>query len=375
MSSVRTPALRLLTTRALALLGFGLAVDLSPAAASAAQPALRAPKAGDEGPLAGAKPAAKKGKGKGKAEPARPAGAGAAPRRRDDAHVFGGKPAADRAGGAGEDKPRRAPAAKPGSAKPGSAKPGAKPRVEDRLGSGGGRGDGRAEGGPIVHQGQGKPQVGSGPRLSQPKRDPRGQAQLPGVRPVRPVGQQPPREQSSVHKAQPKPVVDRAGTVAVGLRGGALGAAADSGGGLVDPGLGLALRVRPLNIFGIEGSYMRYGSMDGATAQTGFAGQGTHDSFSASGQLFLSPQQLVSPYLSLGGNWQSQQVELAADPTGAAREDKRRGLHGGLGLEVNLGQHASLGLELRYLHDRDHAAKDPLSQGQVQALGGLNLYF
>lgn len=79
MSSVRTPALRLLTTRALALLGFGLAVDLSPAAASAAQPALRAPKAGDEGPLAGAKPAAKKGKGKGKAEPARPAGAGAAP--------------------------------------------------------------------------------------------------------------------------------------------------------------------------------------------------------------------------------------------------------------------------------------------------------
>ena len=46
-----------------------------------------------------------------------------------------------------------------------------------------------------------------------------------------------------------------------------------------------------------------------------------------------------------------------------------------LGVEVNLGQHASVGLELRYLHDRDHAARDPLSQGQVQALGGLNLYF
>ena len=131
-------------------------------------------------------------------------------------------------------------------------------------------------------------------------------------------GRTPPREQSSVHKAQPKPVVDRAGTVAVGLRGGALGAAADSGGGLIDPGLGLALRVRPLNIFGIEGSYMRYGGMDGATAQTGFAGQSTHDSFSASGQLFLSPQQLVSPYLSVGGTWQSQQVELAADCTAAS---------------------------------------------------------
>ncbi len=365
MSSVRTPALRLLITRALALLGLGLAVDLSPAAADAAQPGLRAPR-GDDGPLAGAKPAAKKGKGKGKA----------APRRRADAPLAGGepagsKPAADRPADPGADKPRRAAAPKPGG-----AKPGAKPRVGERLGSGGGRGEGRAEGGPIVHEGQGKPQQGSGPRVARPRRGPAAEAPQ-GPRMPRPhgPGRTPPREQSSVHKAQPKPVVDRAGTVAVGLRGGALGAAADSGGGLVDPGLGLALRVRPLNIFGIEGSYMRYGGLDGATAPTGFAGQGTHDSFSASGQLFLSPQQLISPYLSVGGTWQAQQVELAADPGGAVREDKRRGLHGGLGLEVNLGQHASLGLELRYLHDRDHAAKDPLSQGQVQALGGLNLYF
>lgn len=365
MSSVRTPALRLLTTRALALLGLGLALDLSPAAAEAAQPALKAPRGADEGPLAKGKPAAKKGKGK--AEPARHAGAGAAPRRQADGRITGNKPAADPAGAGGEAKPRRATAPKPGG-----AKPGAKPSVAERLGSGGGR----AEGGPIVRDGQGKPQQGSGPRVAAPRR---GSAAEEPQRPRMPrphgPGRTPPREQSSVHKAQPKPVVDRAGTVAVGLRGGALGAAADAGGGLVDPGLGLALRVRPLNLFGIEGSYMRYGGLDGASAQTGFAGQGTHDSFSASGQLFLSPQQLVSPYLSVGGTWQSQQVALADDPAGTLREDKRRGLHGGLGLEVNLGQHASLGLELRYLHDRDHAAKDPLSQGQVQALGGLNLYF
>jgi opacity protein-like surface antigen len=371
MSSVRTPALRLLTTRALVLLGLGLAVDLSPAAAAAGQPTLRAPRGADEGPLPGAKPAAKpsakKGKGKGKADPRPLVGAGDGPRRGAGAPLAGGKPAADR-GDRGASTPRGGQAS---AGKPGAPKPGSKPRVSERLG------DGRGEGAPLVGEGRRKPQVGGGPRLQPPRRGQGAHAELPGVRAPRPIGPKPPpREQSSVHTARPKPVVDRAGTVAVGLRGGALGAAADSGGGLVDPGMGLALRVRPLNIFGIEGSYMRYGGIDGASAQTGFAGQGTHDSFSASGQLFFSPQQLVSPYVSVGGTWQSQQLELGADPAGSTlREDKRRGLHGGLGVEVNLGQHASVGLELRYLHDRDHAARDPLSQGQVQALGGLNLYF
>lgn len=295
--------------------------------------------------------------------------------------------------GAAADKPA---SSKPGSAKPGSAKPraaaskprpgqqgAAKPKGVEALHSGKPRSDKpSANGGEKPHaplvKGQGaKPSVAGVPRGAGPAAQGR-----PGeLRPLHPV----PRRTTTVthHKPSPKPEpkIERANTFAVGARGGALLSMPAQGSGVAsDGGLGLALRYRPLSFLGVEGSFMHFDSDNLLGADAGFASDRSHNSFSGSVQLFLSPGQVVSPYASVGGTFQTQAVSGAAPDTSLngvdeAQKDVRRGLHGGLGVEFALGQHVGLGLEARYLTDTVHPDSDPLSQGQVQGLLGLNLYF
>jgi opacity protein-like surface antigen len=286
------------------------------------------------------------------------------------------KPASSKPGGA---KPRAA-ASKPRPGQQGAAKPkgvealhSGKPRSDKPSASG----DGKQPHAPLV-KGQGaKPSVAGVPRGTGSAAQGR-----PGeLRPLHPV----PRRTTTVthHKPAPKPEpkIERANTFAVGARGGALLSMPAQGTGVAsDGGLGLALRYRPLSFLGVEGSFMHFDSDNLLGADAGFASYRSHNSFSGSVQLFLSPGQVVSPYASVGGTFQTQAVSGAAPDTSlngadAAQEDVRRGLHGGLGVEFALGQHVGLGLEARYLTDTVHPDSDPLSQGQVQGLLGLNLYF
>ena len=338
----------------------GLALISAPAAGATGSDAVERaakPRAGAGKQMSGGATRSVKGDGKGKDKPAVGTTAvGARPPRSAPAdRPRAGRPAhsAGPKGGAEDARPGRSGALLSGGRSPSAGnhsdasatpqRPRPAPRAAPRVPS------------------RPRPGVDGGPRVAGPQ--------------LRPSS--PPAHSTTRHDAQ-KTTVNRAGTVAVGLRGGALGSTLDGGGASLDPGLGLAVRVRPLNMFGVEASYLHHGGGLGGAA-LGVDPQGrTHDSFSASGQLFFTPRQVLSPFVSLGGTWQLQHVEsqqptmVATVPTST---QQRLGLHGGLGVELNLGQHLGLGLEVRALHDRNHDGSDPLGQMQVQALGGLNLYF
>ncbi len=162
---------------------------------------------------------------------------------------------------------------------------------------------------------------------------------------------------------KPLRAVDRAGTVAIGVRGGsAIGKGLD---GEVhgDNGLGITGRFRPVEALGVEVAWMHHRDSWEQQADR------TTSPLSVSGQVFAFPWTRVSPYLSAGYTWTSL--------TDGAATGQLKGPHGGVGLELAIGESAALGIEGRYTHygDFDALPKNTTSAGALQGTLGLNFYF
>jgi hypothetical protein len=172
---------------------------------------------------------------------------------------------------------------------------------------------------------------------------------------------------SSTVKA-PTRAVDRAGSFALGLKGGALVeqesivVAGDriqelSG----DAGYGITARYRPVESLGLEASWMRHEDTQGALVR---------DPVSLSGQLFAFPWTRLSPYVSAGVTFDGP-GSSAHSPDGKRRFTP----HAGLGMELALGRSLALDIEARYLSQMQALSDDPLADGAVQATAGLMVHF
>jgi opacity protein-like surface antigen len=171
----------------------------------------------------------------------------------------------------------------------------------------------------------------------------------------------------TIEKNADKPLraVDRAGTFAIGLRGGSyMGRGAD-GERHADNGLGVAARFRPVEALGVEVAWSRHQDSWETDAVR------TTDPLSVSGQIFAMPWTRVSPYLSAGYTWTHRSAGLQGE------SQTLKGPHAGLGLELAIGDSAALGVEGRYTHygQLQNISTNYQRAGALQGTLGMNFYF
>jgi hypothetical protein len=168
----------------------------------------------------------------------------------------------------------------------------------------------------------------------------------------------------------PKRSVDRAGSIAVGVRGGSYLGGYDVGGGAFgDAGLGLALRYRPIEPLGLELSWMHH-------SQTWSEGsERVYQPIQASVQLFAAPWTKVNPYALAGVTVTPREVDDQLSSTKVTEASVLVGPHGGLGIEFGLGKKASINFDARYTGYLNKPVDDLTIPGAFQANMGLNFYF
>lgn len=174
----------------------------------------------------------------------------------------------------------------------------------------------------------------------------------------------------TVEKNADKPLraVDRSGSFAIGLRGGAYAGRGLDGERHADNGLGVAARYRLVEALGVEVSWARHRDTweDASSRST--------QPLAVSGQLFAFPWSRVSPYLSAGYTWTHRSSALQD------AGDRVKGPHAGLGLELAIGDSAAIGLEGRYAHYGQLENLGSIGQtyqraGALQGTLGMNFYF
>ena len=149
-------------------------------------------------------------------------------------------------------------------------------------------------------------------------------------------------------------------SLSVGLRAGSLAGALEEGLSPDSIDLGLSLGYRLFDPIGLEVSYLR--TAGGEDVPT------TESPVQASAHLFLFPWTQVSPYVTAG---------LSSAPfEGAKNETKYQvpdgyayGPHGGVGVELGIGDHFSLNAEGRYTKFKN------VAKSNTHAAVGLNYYF
>jgi opacity protein-like surface antigen len=171
----------------------------------------------------------------------------------------------------------------------------------------------------------------------------------------------------------PERQLDRANSLALGLKMGSLTSGYVNGGAYSDLGLGLAGRYRPAESVGLQMDLVHHAqsyTLDTERSQTLAAG---------SVQLFAFPWTRVSPYAVGGVTYDARNLNdhIGSDGTSATviANDSLWGLHGGLGLELALGDSVALDLEGRYIGYLDKSPTDPSAPGALQLTGGLMFHF
>ena len=174
----------------------------------------------------------------------------------------------------------------------------------------------------------------------------------------------------TVEKNAEKPLraVDRSSSFSVGLRGGSYQGRGLDGQRHADNGLGVAARYRFVESLGVEVAWARH--LDSWETDS----TRTTEPLAVSGQLFAFPWSRVSPYLSAGYTWTDRSSSLQ----GAS--DRVKGPHGGLGLELAIGDSAAIGVEGRYSHYGQLESIENISNsykraGALQGTLGMNFYF
>ena len=175
------------------------------------------------------------------------------------------------------------------------------------------------------------------------------------------------------NKDLPTRDLNRANTLAIGLRGGSLMSGYENGNNYGDLGLGLNARYRPAESVGLELGITHHDSAwapESARSQT---------LGSASVELFAFPWTRVSPYAIGGLTMNNRNIaDELASYQGVDQLDTGRnlvGAHAGLGLELALGKSAALDLEGRYIGWLNQTAMDTASPGALQATAGLVFHF
>jgi len=164
---------------------------------------------------------------------------------------------------------------------------------------------------------------------------------------------------------KPLRAVDRAGSFAIGLRGGSYVGRGADGQRHADNGVGVAARFRLVEALGVEVAWSRHRDAWETDAAR------TTDPLSVSGQVFAMPWTRVSPYLSAGYTWTNRSAGLQG------QDQKLKGPHAGLGLELAIGDSAALGVEGRYTHygQLENISTNFQRAGALQGTLGMNFYF
>jgi hypothetical protein len=174
--------------------------------------------------------------------------------------------------------------------------------------------------------------------------------------------------------AEPERSVDRTGTFAVGLRGGSYLSGYSGGPGYGDFGMGLAARYRASEALGFELAWQYHDQSWTRTTDR------INTPLSASVELFAFPWTRFNPYVFGGLIWTGRNYD---DPIHQGSWDSQRvtvndtlfGPQGGVGLELGVGQKASVNMEARFIGYVDKPVNDPSSPGAMQADLGFNFYF
>jgi len=171
----------------------------------------------------------------------------------------------------------------------------------------------------------------------------------------------------------PERHIDRDKSLALGLKMGSLASGYYEGGSYSDFGLGLAGRYRPAESVGLQLDVVHHAQS--YTIDT----ERSHTMGAGSVQLFAFPWTRVSPYALGGVTYGARNLNdaIGTDGTSATviAQDSLWGLHGGLGVELALGDRVALDLEGRYIGYLDKAPEDPSAPGALQLTGGVMVHF
>lgn len=150
-----------------------------------------------------------------------------------------------------------------------------------------------------------------------------------------------------------------------------------TGQAVADPGARVALRYRNAPSLGAELALGMYGSNlrfdDRGTDQR------TDMPIQLSALIYAFPRSPIQPYLVLGatGNMRTYKFMYENGTLGDSYTEVRAGVHGGLGVDLNVGDRVSFSLETRRviytMVDRSVAGQTVPTDRQIT--GGLNLYF
>lgn len=170
----------------------------------------------------------------------------------------------------------------------------------------------------------------------------------------------------------PSRAIDRDNTLALGIKGGSMISSTPNQEIYGDPGLGLVGRYRPAEPIALELDLQRH-----VSAFTPEVGR-SNTQLSGSVDLFAFPWARVSPYVLGGVTWNA--LNLGGDDIGrvgvdgGSAVDGQWGLHGGLGLELAMGNNFALDLEGRYVGWLDERGPTD-APGALQATAGLLYHF
>ncbi len=172
----------------------------------------------------------------------------------------------------------------------------------------------------------------------------------------------------------PDRAVDRADSLAVGVKAGTLVSGTLGGDTYGDLGLGLLGRYRPAEAVGLQ---LDLGHHAGRSTFDLNESQRSQTQVAGSVQLFAFPWTRVSPYAVGGVTWNARSLEdqlaTGSATTVVETTDALWGLHGGLGVELAMGNNFALDLEGRYVGWLDRQEGD--APGAFQATAGLLFHF
>lgn len=161
--------------------------------------------------------------------------------------------------------------------------------------------------------------------------------------------------------------VDRRGMAKIGPRASSYMSSYSDGlnSGYADFGAGGAIGYRIFEPIGVEVSYSRF------APEFDFEDPARMNStLQGSAQLYLFPWTRVSPYLSGGYTVDKYNIQDA----GISEQGVASGPHGGIGVEVALGKHLSLGVESRYVRYKN-LDTSAIRDDALQVFGGVDIYF
>ena len=169
-------------------------------------------------------------------------------------------------------------------------------------------------------------------------------------------------------KHLPDRKVDRANSLAIGMKAGSYFGAYDGANAFGDVGLGLTARYRPVESFGIEVAGQRHADPERV-----------HTTAAVSGELFAFPWSRVSPYVLAGATYTQRSVQdeiwLDGSVQTLSTQAPLLGAHAGAGLEIALGKRLAVDLEARYIHYVNPVEGDPTLPGALTTSAGAVWHF